>query len=176
MRSRFLLLPVASIVASIPAHAAVYLTVELAQALMFPGASLGADFRVLTREHVAAIEKASGVRVRDRTLKAWRASTGGWFLVDEVLGKHEFIPFALALGPDGAVRGVEILEYHEAYGDQIRIPAWRAQFVGKRPGAKLELDRDIRNISGATLSCRHLTDGVKRLLAAYAVVLGPAGG
>lgn len=112
----------------------------------------------------------------NRRLKAWRVSTGGWFIIDEVLGKHEFIPFVLALDKDGAIRGIEILEYHEAYGDQIRLRAWRAQFVGKRSGARLKLDADIKNISGATLSCRHVTDGVKRLLATYAVVLAAAGG
>src|SRR5436309_201410 len=171
MRSRLLLIPVASIVATVPAFAATYLTVEKAQALMFPGATFVQDFRMLDREQVRAIEKASGVRVEGRTPKAWRASTGGWFLVDEVVGKHEFIPFALALDPDGAVKDVEILEYHEAYGGEVRLPAWRAQFLGKRHGATLRLTEDVKNISGATLSCRHVTDGVKRLLATYALVL-----
>lgn len=176
MRSRLLLVPVASVVAAIPAFAAMYLTIEQAQALLFPGASLTEDFRTLSKEQIRVIETASGVNVLNRRLKAWRVSTGGWFIIDEVLGKHEFIPFVLALDKDGAIRGIEILEYHEAYGDQIRLRAWRAQFVGKRSGARLKLDADIKNISGATLSCRHVTDGVKRLLATYAVVLAAAGG
>jgi Na+-transporting NADH:ubiquinone oxidoreductase subunit NqrC len=75
-----------------------------------------------------------------------------------------------------AVKDIEILEYRESYGDQVRLPQWRAQFTGKRRGAKLKLDDDIQNISGATLSCRHITDGVKRLLSTYAVALAPAGG
>lgn len=174
MRSQFLLVPLASLVAGVPAYAATYLTVEQAQAVLFPGASLTEDFRTLSKTQAREIQRASGVRVSGQTVKAWRVSTGGWFIVDEVLGKHEFIPFALALDADGAVRGIEILEYHEAYGGQIRIAAWRAQFVGRRPGAQLELDGDIKNISGATLSCRHVTDGVKRLLATYALVLAPA--
>ena len=78
MRSQFLLVPLASLVAGVPAYAATYLTVEQAQAVLFPGASLTEDFRTLS------------------------------------------------------------------------------------------------NISGATLSCRHVTDGVKRLLATYALVLAPA--
>ena len=176
MRSRFLLVPVASVLAAAPAFAATYLTIEQAQALMFPDALLAEDFRTLSKEEIGTIEKASGVSVLNRTLKVWRVSTGGWFIVDEVLGKHEFIPFALALDKNGAVQGIEILEYHEAYGGQIRIPAWRAQFVGKGARATLRLDEDIKNISGATLSCRHIIDGVKRLLATYALVLAPPGG
>jgi hypothetical protein len=35
----------------------------------------------------------------------------------------------------------------------------------------LRLEEDIQNISGATLSCRHITEGVRRLLALYAAEL-----
>ena len=175
MNHRFLLLPVAAVVASVPAAAKVYLTVEQAQALMFPGATFTKDFRTLSDDQVRAIEKASDVGVRHREVMAWRASTGGWFIADEVVGKHEFIPIALALDADGAVKDVEILEYREAYGDQVREPAWRAQFTGKRHGARLKLNYDIVNLSGATLSSRHVTDGVKRLLATYAFVLASPG-
>jgi hypothetical protein len=92
---------------------------------------------------------------------------GGYFIVDEVVGKHEFITYALALADNGAVRQIEILDYRENYGFEVRSPAWRAQFVGKTSADPFSLDADIRNISGATLSCRHLTEGVRRLLATH---------
>ena len=66
---------------------------------------------------------------------------------------------------------IEIMDYRESYGYEIRNEAWRRQFVGKRDGDPLKLDVDIQNIGGATLSCRHITDGVKRLLALYNVAL-----
>jgi hypothetical protein len=47
----------------------------------------------------------------------------------------------------------------------------RKQFAGKTAAAPLKLERDIRNISGATLSCRHIADGVKRVLATRDVAL-----
>jgi hypothetical protein len=171
MRSRFLLIPAYALVAAAPAHATVYLSVEQAQALMFPGATLAPDFVTLTPEQMKAIEKDSGVNVLSPSLKAWRASTGGWFIADQVVGKHEFITFALAIDAQGAVKDVEILEYRETFGDQVRNAAWRAQFTGKTHGAPLKLGDDIKNISGATLSSRHITDGVKRLLATHALVL-----
>ena len=174
-RTGLILLPLATVTISMPAQATVYLTVEQAQALMFPGAIFTADVRTLTDDQVKAIEHASDVDVRHRTLHVWRVSAGGWFIADEVVGKHDFIPFALALNADGSVKSVEILEYRETYGGQVRDAAWRAQFAGKRAGDKLKLNDDIRNISGATLSSRHITDGVKRLLATYAVVLAPSG-
>ena len=72
---------------------------------------------------------------------------------------------------NGAVKDIEILEYREAYGDDVRKSEWRSQFIGKTKDASLKLTGDIQNISGATLSCKHITDGVRRLLATYALVV-----
>ena len=94
-------------------------------------------------------------------------------IIDQVLGKHEDITYAVALTGAGAVRAVEIMEYRETYGGEIRDEKWRRQFVGKTAAAPLKLDADIKNITGATLSCRHVTDGVKRLLETYEIALKP---
>jgi Na+-translocating ferredoxin:NAD+ oxidoreductase RnfG subunit len=88
-----------------------------------------------------------------------------------VIGKHELITYAVGLYADGSVRQVEVMDYREAYGYEVRNPAWRRQFAGKRAGDPLSLDRDIKNITGATLSCRHITEGIRRLLALHQVVL-----
>jgi hypothetical protein len=173
MKAEFFLIPASALVIAVPAHATVFLTIEQTQVLAFPGANFTKDFRALTPDQVSAIEHASGTNVRSRELKAWHTSDGGWFIVDEVVGKHDFIPIALALDANGTVKLVEILEYREAYGGEVRNPKWLAQFAGKQNGASLHLTRDIQNISGATLSSKHITDGVRRLLATYAVVLAP---
>lgn len=159
------------VVAPAGVHATVYLNVEQAKQMIFPGESLQPVAVVLNEEQRRVIEQKSGVRVRQPELRAWKAANGGYLIVDEVLGKHEFITYAVGLTRGGAVRQVEIMEYRETYGYEIRDPAWRAQFAGKTSAAELKLDHDIRNISGATLSCRHITDGVKRILATYDVAL-----
>lgn len=177
MKAKLLFAPLAALsLVPAAAQAVTYLSTAQAQALMFPGAALRPDFRTLTPDQVAAIQRDSGVNVLTKELKAWRASDGGWFIVDQVVGKHEFITFALALDAAGAVRDVEILDYRESYGGQVRNPAWRAQFTGKRHGAPLKLTADIKNISGATLSCKHVTDGVRRLLSTHAIALAPGAG
>jgi Na+-translocating ferredoxin:NAD+ oxidoreductase RnfG subunit len=111
----------------------------------------------------------AGVKVSSRQIQAWRATSGGWFLLDKVIGKHELISYAIGINVDGSVKQVEVLDYRESYGYEVRSPAWRGQFVGKKNAPSLT--EEIRNISGATLSCRHLTEGVKRLLATYATAL-----
>jgi Na+-transporting NADH:ubiquinone oxidoreductase subunit NqrC len=171
MRARFLLVPIAPIVIVAPVQATVYLSVEQAQEAIFPGAKLTPADVHLSDKQRDAIHEASGVRVSNRDQKVWKVEGGGWLIVDQVLGKHEFITYALGLLADGSVKRIEIMEYRETYGYEIRNDAWRAQFAGKTSASKLTLDRDIRNISGATLSCRHITDGVKRLLAFHDVIL-----
>ncbi len=171
------LAPVALLSAAAPtaAHATQYLTVAQAQSQMFPSATAFIDQSLtFTPAQRKAIGRASGV-ASAKGQRVYEARTAGrhlgWMFVDQVLGKHELITYAVALDPAGAIRAIEILDYRETYGGEIRNPKWRQQFVGKRSGATLRLDRDIKNISGATLSSRHVTDGVRRLLATYALLL-----
>jgi Na+-transporting NADH:ubiquinone oxidoreductase subunit C len=177
MRNDLIWLSLPALAASaLPAHAVQYLNIEQAQHALFPEASAFSDARVLlSAEQRRAIEQASNTRVRSAEVLAWRVTAGGkpagWFLVDEVYGKHEFITYAVALDASGAVHGIEIMDYRETHGGEVRNPKWRAQFSGKRAGAPLLLDEDIKNISGATLSCKHITDGVRRLLATQAAAL-----
>jgi len=169
MKKQIVLLPLSLV--AIEAQATIYMTPEQAQSVMFPGETLRPSFRTLDASQIQEIRKASGVSPLSRQLKAWRASGGGWLIIDEVIGKHEFITFAVALTSAGTLKSMEILDYRESYGGQVRDPRWRAQFVGKRAGSPLRVGADIKNISGATLSSTHVTEGVRRLLATYAVVL-----
>ncbi|MBW8758553.1 MAG: FMN-binding protein [Burkholderiales bacterium] len=89
----------------------------------------------------------------------------GRVVVDSVVGKFEQIDYAVALDSSGKVLAVEILTYREGHGGEVRMPSWRAQFVGKTAADALHVGADIANISGATLSCTHVTDGVHRIVA-----------
>jgi Na+-translocating ferredoxin:NAD+ oxidoreductase RnfG subunit len=144
-------LPAAAIVSvASPAYAMQYLSIEEAQKQAFPSAT-----------HFAEVQAG----------RVWKAEAGGrvadFFIFDRVVGKHLYIDYAVALTPSGAVHSVEILQYRESYGGEIRSPSWLAQFVGKNSGSSLKINGDIRNIAGATLSSTHITEGVKRVLAAY---------
>lgn len=167
---------VVAALAPLPLYAVQYLTLEQAQKLMFPAADQFVPMPVqLSPEQKAAVEKYARVSLRQARQPVWRVEQAGrpvgWFVLDEVYGKHEFISYAVALDTTGAVQGVEILDYRETRGGEVRDPQWRAHFTGKRYGAPLALDEDIPNIAGATLSCKHISEGVRRVLALYEMAL-----
>lgn len=163
--------------AACPAYGVQYLSVEQAQQECFPTATTFRPAEVaLSKEQAAAVSARLERRVKAGSrLRIWRVMRGGellgWFVLDAVIGKHLLIDYAVALSPAGKVKQVEILEYRENYGGEIRREDWRRQFVGKGPEAELALDGDIRNITGATLSCRHVTEGVKKIVAIADVCL-----
>ena len=104
--------------------------------------------------------------------RVWKAQAGdrvmGYFYYDHVVGKHLLIDYAVAVDSDGRVRKVDILNYRESYGGEVHDASWLQQFVGKSSQSGLQINNDIRNISGATLSSTHVTEGVKKVLAYHA--------
>ena len=148
-----------------------FLSLEQAQSILLPDETLQSRLIELSEEQRKKIAKESKVRVRSNSLRAWVSDKGNWFILDQILGKHENIDIAFAINKEGGVIGLEVLNYRESYGHEIRHPKWRAQFHGKTASKRLKLDRDIKNISGATLSCAHVTDGVNRLLKTWELVL-----
>lgn len=167
MRLRTLAAP-AALLAPVCAFAVDYLTAEQAVRQMFPTADrLSAQALVLDAATQAQLQ-AQGLKPRQpqwQVTTAWQGEAAlGFVVTDAVVGKFELIDFAVGVGLDGAVKQVEILSYRESHGHEVRLPAWRRQFVGKRANAPLRVGEDIANISGATLSCQHVTDGVHRVL------------
>jgi Na+-translocating ferredoxin:NAD+ oxidoreductase RnfG subunit len=161
------LAPAAALYAPAPAFAADYLTAEQAQEEIFPGATFEKRELALTPDERHALEQRLGGPLRDRWVLRVARRGGqvvGALVVDDVIGKFERITYAVGVGDDGAVRDVEILTYRESHGHEVRLPSWRKQFVGKGPSAPLRVGEDISNISGATLSCHHVTEGVRRIV------------
>src|ERR1700704_3043041 len=91
---------------------AVDIRVEAAQKHAFPNASF-------TEVQAGRVWKVQG------------GGAGGYFYYDHVVGKHLLIDYTVAVGADGRVRRVDILNYRESYGGEVNDPGWLAQFVGK---------------------------------------------
>ncbi|MFL6718085.1 MAG: FMN-binding protein [Burkholderiaceae bacterium] len=158
------------------AFAAQYLTAQQAQALIFPDATAFKDASLqLTADQMRAIESSAGLPARSaawRVVSAWQGDRLlGHMVLDDVIGKFELISYAVGLAPDATVMQVEILAYRESHGFEIRNAAWRKQFVGKTAADKVAVGDNIANISGATLSSTHVTEGVRRIVAMAQVAL-----
>ena len=164
-------LAVGTALAPISARATIYVSVEQAQHDIFGKLALTPHPVLLTSQQQDRLKEVSSVSLAFQGNRIWKVADGGWFIVDEVVGKHEMITYAVGLNADGSVRRVEVLEYRESYGYEVAQAQWLQQFEGATSSAPLKLGKDVKNISGATLSSKHLTDGVKRVVELYTMVL-----
>jgi hypothetical protein len=92
----------------------------------------------------------------------------GFAQVRNVKGKDQPITYLVAVDTALTLLDVDILVYREAYGGEVAYEPWRRQFRGKHPGDTLEVGRQIRGISGATISVNAVTAGVRQALARFA--------
>lgn len=162
-----------------PLFAAVFADIEQAQRMLFPRSDHFTPVAI-DIDNTRAVELARLAEVRipqNFRPQVWLASHAGqpdgWVMSDRVVGKVDWIDFAVAFDSQGGVLGVEILAYRESHGSEIRQAAWRRQFVGRQGPGSMRFADDIRNISGATLSCQHLTEGVQRLSALVILLKRP---
>ncbi len=167
----YLILGIAMIGAPIIAQAKIYVSIEQAQKILLPNKVLVKNPIIITEDLQDRLRIASSIRHPFQGERIWKSADGSWLVVDEVVGKHEMITYAVALSPSGSILGIEILEYVESYGYEVAEPQWRKQFVSKTVNDPIKLNQDIQNIGGATLSCKHITDGVKRVTALYDLAL-----
>lgn len=145
----------------------VYFTPRALLASFFPR-SERVSFRKfdLVGEQRARLEKRLGTTLPRAAYTIYVAQTGatidGYAVLDEELGQHEPISFAVKLSPQGVVQRQEVMVYREHYGDEVRDERFRKQFVGKAATDPLRAGEDIVAVSGATISSRSMAVGVRR--------------
>jgi Na+-translocating ferredoxin:NAD+ oxidoreductase RnfG subunit len=156
--------------------AADYLDVDAAQKTIYPEAD---DFqRVVVSpsgDQLQTLLAQTGEQPRHGVIRIWKATRNGQllghFFVDEVVGRQDLITYAIGIDADGKLRDLEIMSYRESHGGEIRNPSWRAQFNQRDSLQQLRFRTDIKNISGATLSSEHVTQGIRWLLALWQATL-----
>jgi hypothetical protein len=169
------LLPVSVVVA------ADYLSIDAAQKAVYPEADAFQEV-VLQQSPVQlqAILVRAGPQPPHGTIRIWNATRNsvllGHVFVDEVIGRQSLITYTLGIDTNGELRNLEIMAYRESHGSEIRSPAWRGQFDHRSNLEQLRFRADIKNISGATLSSEHVTQGVRWLLALWQAALRPSSG
>jgi len=76
----------------------------------------------------------------------------------------------VVLSPDGEVRSTVVLAFHEPL-DYLPSNRWLRQFEGKGPPAELQPGRDIAGILGSTLTVQAVSQGVRKVLALFQILV-----
>jgi hypothetical protein len=148
----------------------VYLSAEEALLRAWPGATRF-DTRLL------AVTDTLRARLYERGIRSFagdsvavyiaRDSTDtplGYAAMGEEIGKYRPITFLVAVDLQLRVSSVAILVYRESRGGEVRRQRFLRQYRGKQVGDPIRINRDIINITGATLSVRALNAGVRKAL------------
>ena len=147
------------------------LTREQALREIFPEGTRTVDeTRVLAAAQRGRLEHELGRRIDDDEIVVTRVfdaagTVRGFAVVTEEIGKYRPITFMVGVTPELAVRDVAVLVYRESRGGDVKRRRFLNQYRGKTIRDPIDVNRDIINISGATISVRSINAGVKRVLA-----------
>ena len=138
------------------------------------------DVIKLSPEKKTRIEERIGWKFPEESFAVYIGETGnhidGYALVQNTIGKHKPMTYMVGIDSKGHVSDVELLIFRESRGSEIRQKRFNAQYEGKTVNDPVRINRDIINISGATMSVRSMSAGVKRVLVLVdEVYLKPAG-
>jgi hypothetical protein len=93
--------------------------------------------------------------LRPLRIKYWQIGPRTVWILDEI-GKD--LPITTGVVVDnGQIESIQVLVFRESRGWEVRYPFFTDQFAGAELVSRRRLDRDIDNISGATLSVKALT-------------------
>lgn len=130
----------------------------------------------LTEEQQKAAGKKLGSKIKKSKWNFYVAKTNGkvdgYAIIDNEIGKTEPITFITAINPKGQVIATEILVYRESHGSEVHRKKFLKQYKNKTSQDPIFVGRDIKNITGATLSARAVSKGVKRALILWKIFYG----
>lgn len=149
--------------------AEVYLTEEEALKLMFPKSDrIKKDLLRVSTDKKMIIEERIGWKFPEDSFEVYVGETGtqvdGYALVQNTIGKHKPMTYMVGVDAQGRVSNVELLVFREARGSEVRTKRFNVQYEGKTALDPVRINKDIINISGATMSVRSISAGVKRVL------------
>ena len=149
--------------------AEVFLTEEDAVKLMFPKYErIKKDLLRVPADRKLVIEERIGWKFPEDSFEVYIGETGvqvdGYALVQNTIGKHKPMTYMVGVDAQGRVSNVELLVFREARGSEVRTKRFNVQYEGKTASDPVRINKDIINISGATMSVRSMSAGIKRVL------------
>ncbi len=160
------------------ASAKVFASQQQALAEAFPDAArIERKTILLRKDDIEAIEAITQQKEESRLLVVHTAYDEndrvlGFAHIDVHVVRTKPEAFMIVLTPEGQVRSVRILAFHEPL-DYLPTGRWYAQFAGKTIEDRLRVGGDVHGVAGATLSARTAADGVRRMLAYWQVLFRP---
>ena len=150
-------------------HAEIFMTEEDAVKIMFPKSErIRKAVLRLSQGKKEAIEERIGWKFPEESFEVYIGETGdtidGYAMVHNTIGKHKHMTYMVGVDTRGACTDVELLVFREARGSEVRRKRFNAQYEGKTVSDPIRINKDIINISGATMSVRSISAGVKRVL------------
>jgi FMN-binding domain len=156
-----------------PAGAKVFLSVDEALRLAFPGCRVERHTAYLTPAQLAKARELAGVEVASALVTYHTAMRDGQPAGTAYFDTHRVrtLPETLmiVIDPQGRVARVEVISFREPE-EYMPRGLWYQQFLGKSLDPGLQLKGSIRPVTGATLTARATTDAVRRVLALHQVV------
>jgi electron transport complex protein RnfG len=100
--------------------------------------------------------------------------TVGWVVQVGPRGYGGPLIFAVGIDSRGKVTGMAIIDNKETpgLGQNVQKPEFQEQFIGKSAKDALEVKKDIDALTGATISSKAVTLGVKEAVQAVKIVGG----
>ena len=150
-------------------HAEVFMTEEDAVKITLPKSErIRKTVIRLSQERKDAIEQRIGWKFPEESFEVYIGETGdmidGYAMVHNTIGKHKHMTYMVGVDAKGACSNVELLVFREAKGAEVGRKRFNAQYEGKTVSDPIRINKDIINISGATMSVRSISAGVKRVL------------
>jgi len=91
-------------------------------------------------------------------------NTIGTYYFGSALGKTDEFDFVVIFDKDLIIKKIKVVAYREDYGMEIGSKRWLNQFNDLKGGDQVVYQKDIKAISGATLSAKAMTKAVNDLL------------
>jgi len=149
--------------------AEVYLREDESLKIMFQKSErVRKEIITLSPEKKTSIEERIGWKFPEESFEIYIGETGaqidGYAVVQNTIGKHKPMTYMVGVDNKGFVSDIELLVFREARGSEVRQKRFNAQYEGKSVLDPVRINKDIINISGATMSVRSMSAGIKRVL------------
>jgi hypothetical protein len=150
-------------------HAEIFMSEEAAVKIVLPKSErVRKEVIQLSQDRKDLVEQRIGWKFPEQAFEVYIGETGdkidGYAMVHNTIGKHKHMTYMVGVDANGACSDVELLVFREARGSEVGRKRFNVQYEGKTVLDPIRINKDIINITGATMSVRSMSAGIKRVL------------